>query len=342
METELYPFSAIVGQENMKRALILNLINPSLGGVLIRGEKGTAKSTAVRALVDILPEIEVVKDCIYNCRKGDDENHCEDCRNKETLEFEKSHMKIINLPISSTEDRVVGTLDIEEIIKKGEKKFEPGILAGANGNILYIDEVNLLEDHIVDLLLDAAAMGVNIIEREGVSHIHPAKFVLIGTMNPEEGDLRPQLIDRFGLVVDIAGEKEIENRVEIMKRRLAFEKNPKGFRERYSNEGVVLIKNIENAKEKLNRMTVDKGLFGLIAGITNYVGVDGHRADLAIIRTAMANAAFLGRNYIEKEDIYEGVKLALPHRMRRLPFEENILDLDYIKKIIKESKLIND
>ncbi|MEG0398113.1 MAG: AAA family ATPase, partial [Cetobacterium sp.] len=216
MEKKLYPFMAIVGQEKMKEALILNIINPNLGGVLIKGEKGTAKSTAVRALAQLLKN--------YN-------------------------MKVINLPISATEDRVVGTLDIEHAIKTGEKKFEKGILADADKNILYVDEINLLEDHIVDVLLDAAAMGINSIEREGISYSHSAKFILVGTMNPEEGDLRPQLLDRFGLVVNVAGEREIQKRVEVVKRRIKFEENPNLFIQEWIEEEEEIRKKIEDAKE---------------------------------------------------------------------------------------------
>jgi Mg-chelatase subunit ChlI len=214
-----YPFSAIVGQERMKKALLLNAINPRIGGVLIKGEKGTAKSTAVRALANLLPEIEVVEDCVFGCNPDEPNEMCEQCLRKSELKTVVRKMKVINLPIGSTEDRVVGTLDIEHAIKKGEKKFEPGILAEAHRNILYVDEVNLLDDHIVDVLLDAAAMGVNIIERGGVSYSHPSSFILVGTMNPEEGELRPQLLDRFGLCAEIEGINDAEARVEIIKRR---------------------------------------------------------------------------------------------------------------------------
>ena len=235
----LYPFTAIVGQEKMKEALILNIINPSLGGVLIRGEKGTAKSILVRALANLLAEREE-NSCEFHCEPDKIDNYCSQCSEKylkgEKIEKHKSTMKVINLPISATEDRVVGTLDIEYAIKTGEKKFEKGILAQSNRNILYVDEINLLDDHIVDVLLDSAAMGVNTIEREGISYSHPAKFVLVGTMNPEEGDLRPQLLDRFGLVVDVIGERETSKRVEVIKRRLDFEAEPEKFIKKYLAE----------------------------------------------------------------------------------------------------------
>ncbi|HEY3425053.1 MAG TPA: AAA family ATPase, partial [Negativicutes bacterium] len=215
--TAVYPFTAIVGQDDMKLTLILNVINPALGGVLIKGEKGTAKSTAVRALADLLPAMEVVRDCPFHCDPQDSNRMCETClkkvQAKQTLTISAAKMRVVELPVSATEDRVVGTLDIEHAIKHGEKKFEPGILAQANRNILYVDEINLLDDHVVDVLLDAAAMGINTVEREGVSYSHPARFVLVGTMNPEEGDIRPQLLDRFGLSVTVVGEHQPEQRV---------------------------------------------------------------------------------------------------------------------------------
>ncbi len=234
MSDVIFPFTAIVGQNEMKNALILNVINPAIGGVLIRGEKGTAKSTAVRALADLLPE-RVASKCPFHCDISRKENVCPYCLEEfeagRTPETEDVKMRVVELPLSATEDRVAGTLDLEYAIKTGKKKFEPGVLAKANGNILYVDEVNLLDDHIVDLLLDSAAMGRNYIEREGVSFTHPSKFILVGTMNPEEGDLRPQLLDRFGMAVDVKSEKEVESRMEVIKRRLEFEKDPDAFKE---------------------------------------------------------------------------------------------------------------
>ncbi|MDD4498694.1 MAG: ATP-binding protein, partial [Methanosarcinaceae archaeon] len=226
----IYPFTAIVGQERMKKALVLNLINPKIGGVLIRGEKGTAKSTAVRALASLLPEIEVVEGCSFGCDPHDRQEMCEACTKKAgKLKSAFRKMKVVDLPVSATEDRVVGTLDLECAIQKGEKRFDPGVLALANRGILYVDEINLLDDHIVDTLLDAAAMGVNTVEREGISFSHPASFVLVGTMNPEEGELRPQLLDRFGLCADIRGIGDPEARVELLRRKLGFEHDPEAF-----------------------------------------------------------------------------------------------------------------
>ena len=327
----LYPFTAIVGQEKMKEALILNIINPSLGGVLIRGEKGTAKSTLVRALANLLAEREE-NSCEFHCEPDKIDNYCSQCSEKylkgEKIEKHKSTMKVINLPISATEDRVVGTLDIEYAIKTGEKKFEKGILAQSNRNILYLD------DHIVDVLLDSAAMGVNTIEREGISYSHPAKFVLVGTMNPEEGDLRPQLLDRFGLVVDVIGERETSKRVEVIKRRLDFEAEPEKFIKKYLAEEEELKNRIENSKKILENIKCSDEIYELAAKISIALNVDGHRADIAVVKTAITIAAFENREEVIKEDMLRAAVLALPHRMRKTPFEDGILDKDQIEKLV--------
>jgi magnesium chelatase subunit I len=335
-----YPFCAIVGQEEMKRALILNMINPKLGGVLIRGEKGTAKSTAVRALADVLPERRELEGCRYSCDPDDDSFICDECR--ESMSNKKvvsRRMRVINLPVSATEDRVVGTIDIEHAIKFGEKRFEPGILAHANRNILYVDEINLLEDHLVDVLLDAAAMGVNSIEREGISFTHPSRFVLIGTMNPEEGDLRPQLLDRFGLVVNIEAEDDIEQRIEVVKRRLAYEEDPEAFSKLFSEEQILLGDRIEKAKMRLKNVTYSEDVLKLIAKISVSLDVDGHRADITMLKTALTNAAFRGSDRVGREDMSIAAKLSLPHRMRKRPFDESIIDLCDIEKMIEEADL---
>lgn len=333
----LYPFTAIVGQEKMKEALILNIINPSLGGVLIRGEKGTAKSTLVRALANLLAEREE-NSCEFHCEPDKIDNYCSQCSEKylkgEKIEKHKSTMKVINLPISATEDRVVGTLDIEYAIKTGEKKFEKGILAQSNRNILYVDEINLLDDHIVDVLLDSAAMGVNTIEREGISYSHPAKFVLVGTMNPEEGDLRPQLLDRFGLVVDVIGERETSKRVEVIKRRLDFEAEPEKFIKKYLAAEEELKNRIENSKKILENIKCSDEIYELAAKISIVLNVDGHRADIAVVKTAITIAAFENREEVIKEDMLRAAVLALPHRMRKTPFEDGILDKEQIEKLV--------
>ncbi|MEJ5226710.1 AAA family ATPase [Thermodesulfovibrio sp.] len=320
----IFPFTAIVDQEEMKLALILNLIDSSIGGVLIMGEKGTAKSTTVRALADLLPEIEVVKGCRFNCDPQGP--FCSDCLNKieknQALETEKKKMRVVELPLGITEDRVVGSLDIEYAIKRGEKRFEPGILADANRNFLYVDEVNLLEDHIVDLLLDSAAMGINTVEREGVSFVHPAKFILVGTMNPEEGELRPQLLDRFGLCVQVNSIRDKALRVEILKRKAEFDDEPEGFHRKWQNAQVELAEKIINAKERLKDLAINEESVSAVVDITAELNLDGHRADIVMLKAARAFAAFIGRTKITYEDIKKIAPLALRHRLKRLPFED--------------------
>jgi magnesium chelatase subunit I len=340
MRTGVYPFTAIVGQEEMKLALILNVINPVLGGVLIKGEKGTAKSTAVRALADLLPAMETVKDCPFHCDPKAQHHLCELCRQKikaaETLPTQTQKMRVVELPVSATEDRVVGTLDIERAIKNGEKKFEPGLLAQANRNILYVDEINLLDDHVVDVLLDAAAMGVNTVEREGVSYSHPARFVLVGTMNPEEGDIRPQLLDRFGLSVTVTGERQPEERVEVIKRRLAYEHDSEAFAKTYQKEQDKLGRTIMQARRLLPQVTIADALLTLVAQMAIQLKVDGHRADLTVIKAALTLAAFDGRDKVVTDDIKKAIRLALPHRMRRRPFEEAVFNWDEVEAMFKE------
>ena len=335
----VYPFTAIVGQEDMKLALILNVINPLLGGVLIKGEKGTAKSTAVRALADLLPAMEVSTGCPFHCDPADVSRLCDDCRGRseeQTLSVQSVKMRVVELPVSATEDRVVGTLDIEHAIKQGEKKFDPGILAQANRNILYVDEINLLDDHVVDVLLDAAAMGVNTVEREGVSYSHPARFVLVGTMNPEEGDIRPQLLDRFGLSVAVAGENRPECRVEVIKRRLSYEQDPAAFGQQHQAEQEQLAVRIMQASRLLPQVTIKDELLLLVAKLAIAFDVDGHRADITVIKTAITLAAFDGREEVEPEDVKKAARLALPHRMRRRPFEDGTLDWDKVEAVFAQ------
>lgn len=334
----VYPFTAIVRQEEMKLALILNVINPSLGGVLIKGEKGTAKSTAVRALAALLPAMQAAKGCRYHCNPERPNLLCDECRKKlsETgsLATEEIQMRVIELPVSATEDRVVGTLDIETAIQQGRKRFEPGILADANRNILYVDEINLLEDHIVDVLLDSAAMGVNTVEREGVSYAHPARFVLVGTMNPEEGDIRPQLLDRFALSVTVVGEHEPANRVEVIRRRLAYEKDADAFCGSYAEAQQKLAQQITAAQTMLDRVTIPDKQVAKVADMAIALGVDGHRADITVIKTALTHAAFFGRQEVSEEDLKAAVHLALPHRMRRRPFEDGALDWAQVESLL--------
>jgi magnesium chelatase subunit I len=320
----IFPFTAIVGQDRMKLALMVNVINPTVGGVLIMGEKGTAKSTAVRALAELLPDMEVVKGCPFNC----DPNGflCTSCQDLLTgdgqLHRDKRRMRVVELPLGITEDRLVGSLDIEHAIKRGEKKFEPGILAEANRNFLYVDEVNLLEDHIVDLLLDAAAMGVNTVEREGVSFVHPSRFILVGTMNPEEGDLRPQFLDRFGLCVRITSLQDKAARKEILKRRAAFDADSGAFLAQWGEEQGALARNIAGAQEKVRRMQFQDETLDKIVEVTAALGLDGHRGDIVIMRAALALAALRGNEAITADDVRDAAELALGHRMKRLPFED--------------------
>ncbi|MBQ1918319.1 ATP-binding protein [Schwartzia succinivorans] len=332
-----FPFTAIIGQEDMKKALILNVVNPRLGGVLIQGEKGTAKSTTVRALAELLPP----RPCIVGCRFHDDphdkSNWCDECHEKydnAEPETELLPMRVTELPVSATEDRVVGTLDIEAAIREGKRSFEPGILADANRNILYVDEINLLDDHVVDVLLDSAAMGINTVEREGISYSHPARFSLVGTMNPEEGDIRPQLLDRFALSVYITGEKDLDKRAEVIKRRLEYEDDPEAFNAKWAEEQEKEVHRIERAIKLLPQVTVTNEILRMAAEISITLGVEGHRADITLIKTAETIAAVDGHTEVTKEDLRTAARLALPHRMRRRPFEEQKLDWENVDKVI--------
>jgi len=333
MEKKAYCFTAIVGQEDMKTALILNAINPNLGGVLIRGEKGTAKSTAVRALAELLPARAEVSGCRFGCAPEEEAHMCAECKEKTEFETVWREMTVIDLPVSATEDRVVGTLDMEHAIKTGEKKFEPGILAKSNRNILYVDEVNLLDDHVVDVLLDSAAMGVNTVEREGVSYSHPARFILVGTMNPEEGDLRPQLIDRFALSVTVTGERDIEKRMAVVEKRLKYENSPDEFFEEFEPMQQKLRERIVKAQEIIDQIQYSRDVLERIARICIELDVNGHRADIVMLKTAMTLAAYSGRTDVIEEDVLEAAKLALPHRMRRNPFEDVQFDYAMVANI---------
>jgi len=336
----IYPFTAIVGQERMRRALVLNAVDHRIGGVLIRGERGTAKSTAARALAALLPGVEVVSDCRFGCDPHAPATWCTECKERhakgEKLPTCVRPTPFINLPVSATEDRVVGTLDIEKAIQKGERHFEPGVLAAANRGLLYIDEVNLLDDHVVDILLDSAAMGVNIVEREGISFTHPARFILVGTMNPEEGDLRPQLLDRFALAVDIRGITELRERVTIIERNLAFEKDPAGFRKHFQKSEDELSQQIVNARKLVDDVTYSSRDLLSIAALTSSLHVDGHRSDLVILKAARSQAAFDGRTAITNRDIALAAELALPHRIKRGPFQEEQVNMEDLSEKIDQ------
>ncbi len=338
----VYPFTAVVGQDLMRLALVLNAIDMRIGGVLIRGERGTGKSTAARALAALLPEMDVISDSPFNDDPTRPDTWSDYARDRysegQNIPTSKRKAAFVDLPVSATEDRVVGTLDIEKAIQKGEKHFESGVLASANRGILYIDEVNLLDDHIVDLLLDSAAMGVNIVEREGISFSHPARFILIGTMNPEEGDLRPQLLDRFALSVDVLGIRKSDDRIAILKRHVAYEENPEAFRQQWQQSEDSLAERILNARQIVDQVTYSTNDLRLIASLMADMHIDGHRADLVVLKTARANAAYEGRKSINDHDISLAIRLAIPHRLKRGPFADASAQLDKLDDMINEKR----
>ena len=339
LKRQILPFTSIVGQEEMKFALILNAINPRIGGVLIRGEKGTAKSTAVRALAELLDEISVVEGCPFNCSFQDVGEMCDLCyQNRDYLKSIVRKTPIVDLPLGATEDRVVGSLDVEKAIKEGIKALEPGILASANRGILYIDEVNLLDDHVADVLLDAAAMGVNVVEREGVSVAHPAKFILVGTMNPEEGELRPQLLDRFGLQVNVESIDDVDLRTKIVKISEEMDDNPLNFVEQFEPDQVLLKEQILAAKRMLGDVDISDELLKAMASACVDLGVKTHRAEIVITRTAKTIAAFEGRTDVSTEDIERAMKLALPHRMRNKPFEPPAVNQEQLEQALQDNQ----
>ncbi len=304
--THTYPFSALVGQDRLRLALLLCAVHPEIGGVLIRGEKGTAKSTAVRGLAAVLSAVD------------------DDAR-------------LVELPIGATEDRVVGSLDLQKVLRDGEHAFSPGLLARAHGGVLYVDEVNLLHDHLVDVLLDAAAMGRVHVEREGISHSHESRFVLIGTMNPEEGELRPQLLDRFGLTVDVAASRDVDVRVEVIRARMAFEADPQTFVERYAAADAELADRIAAARKMIGSVELPDNELRRIAALCAAFDVDGMRADLVVARTAVAHAAWRGATTVAEEDIRVAAELALPHRRRRDPFDDPGLDPERLEEAMQQA-----
>nr|WP_287848872.1 putative cobaltochelatase [Methanothrix sp.] len=335
------PFTSIVGQDDMRFALILNAINPRIGGVLIRGDKGTAKSTAVRSLADLLETIQVASDCPFNCNPENPEDMCDLCYQKSQsnqITAVEKKTPVVDLPLGATEDRVVGSLNVERAIKEGIKALEPGILAAANRGILYIDEVNLLDDHVADVLLDAAAMGVNIVEREGVSVAHPSKFILVGTMNPEEGEIRPQLLDRFGLQVSVAGIEDVEQRMQIAKIAEAFDLDPEGFAKEWQQEQVDMKQKISRARQLLSQVSMSDDFLRLIASTCIDLGVKTHRAEIVITRTAKTIAAFDGRTEVNQEDVKKAMELALAHRMRSRPFEPPTLNKERLEKSMSQKQ----
>ncbi|GGQ76188.1 putative cobaltochelatase [Streptomyces althioticus] len=334
--TTPFPFTAVVGQDDLRLALLLNAVSPSVGGVLVRGEKGTAKSTAVRALTSLLPDVAVVPGCRFSCDPASPDSGCPDGPHDGGGGGASRPARMVELPVGASEDRLVGALDIERALAEGVKAFEPGLLAAAHRGILYVDEVNLLHDHLVDLLLDAAAMGASYVEREGVSVRHAARFLLVGTMNPEEGELRPQLLDRFGLTVEVAASREPDQRVEVVRRRLAYDDDPAGFAARWAGEEAAVRRRIVAARELLPSVRLGDGALRQIAATCAAFEVDGMRADIVMARTATALAAWAGRTDVLAEDVRQAALLALPHRRRRNPFDAPGLDEEKLDDTLEE------
>jgi magnesium chelatase subunit D len=332
-----FPFSAVVGSDDMALALILTTISPEVGGVLVRGEKGTAKSTIVRALAAILPPIEVIEGDRFSTDPVSTEPS-PDGPFAADAPTQTRPVRLVELPVGATEDRVLGSLHLERALSHGRAEYEPGLLARAHRGILYVDEVNLLHDHLVDLLLDAAAMGRSTVERDGVSVAHAARFVLVGTMNPEEGELRPQLLDRFGLTVEVAAPRDPQTRVEVVRRRMAYDADPAGFVARYAAEEAQLTDRIVAARDLIGSVELDDAALLAIAEVCAAFDVDGMRADLVTARAAIAHAAWHGRLRVDREDIRAAARLALPHRRRRNPFDAPELDEDLLDKILGEDE----
>ena len=332
-----FPFTAIVGQTTMKRALILNAVNTRIGGVLIRGKKGTAKSTAVRSLAALLPEVSVLRGCPYSCPPENRQGLCQWCQpTGEDAPAVTRQVRIVDLPVGATEDRLVGSLDIEQAIRTGSRSFEPGLIATTHRGILYVDEVNLLNDHLVDVLLDAAAMGRNYVEREGISVSHAAEFILVGTMNPEEGDLRPQLLDRFGLAVEVDSAFTAEERQEVVRRRIAYEADPYSFMDAWQESEATERDRILRSQQLLSGVTVSDDILELITGICHEYQVDGLRADIVMYKTASTIAAYEGRDQVVADDVREAAEMALLHRQRRQPFQQPHLETEQLDQMMDE------
>jgi len=335
----IFPFTAIVGQEEMKLALILNVIDPKIGGVMIMGDRGTGKSTTVRALIDLLPEIEVVENDPFNSDPNDPELMSEEIREKlqrnEKLSVVRKKISMVDLPLGATEDRVCGTIDIEKALTEGVKAFEPGLLAKANRGILYVDEVNLLDDHLVDVLLDSAASGWNTVEREGISISHPARFILVGSGNPEEGELRPQLLDRFGMHAQIGTVKDATLRVKIVEQRANFDESPLEFRNNYNQSQQELTKKLIQARELLKKVEIDYDFRVKISQICSELNVDGLRGDIVTNRASKALAAFEGRTEVTPQDVFRVIPLCLRHRLRKDPLE-SIDSGDKVREVFKK------
>lgn len=339
---KILPFTSIIGQELLKEALILNAVNQDLMGVIIKGQRGTAKSVAVRAMAELLPEEDFSIDCPYGCSPEKDQPHCNICQEildgGGKLRAEKRKIRVVTLPLSATEDKVIGSINIEKALKGEPDAFEPGLLAKANRGIIYIDEINLLDDNIVDVLLDSAAMGFNTIEREGISITHPSKFILVGTMNPEEGELRPQLTDRLGLYVDVKGIEDIEQRVKIIDVMEEFDSDNNAFYLKYADEQKKLLEKINIAKSVLPQVRLQRDLKELIAKICVDFGIDGHRADILMSRCSKTIAALEGRKMVEKSDVERAAGFIIPHRVRRDPFDEEQPIQQKLQQLMQEQK----
>ena len=329
--TSPYPFSAIQGQEDMKLALQLSAIDASIGGVLVFGDRGTGKSTAIRGLAALMPKVPMVLGCPYNCDPGvtrsDPCSYCESLEDEGKLKVKSQQLPVVDLPLGATEDRVIGALDLEKALHQGEKAFEPGLLARAHRGFLYIDEVNLLEDHLVDALLDVAASGENVVEREGLSIRHPAKFVLVGSGNPEEGELRPQLLDRFGLSVDVRTPKDIDTRVKIVQLRDEFERDSIEFVKAWRRKDGVIRRKIEKARGALDEVEVPVDALESAARLCMALGTDGLRGELTLVRASRALAAFAGKKAVDTEHLWAVAPMVLRHRLRRDPLDESGSDI---------------
>ncbi len=321
-ENRILPFPALTGQEHVKQALLMLAVNPRLSGLLIRGEKGTAKSTAARSLARLLPRIKSNQGCRFGCAAVPSRSWCSECRERPKPAGVEKRPPFATLPLGITEDQLLGTFDLEQALKHGEKHFAPGLLARVNQGVLYVDELNLLDDHIVDLLLDSAASGVNYVEREGISIVHPAQFLLVGTMNPEEGELRPQLQDRFGLCAEIRTLSDPDQRVEIIERCLDFEANPRAFRAQWAKQEKALTAAIARARRILPKIEPNHDWYRAVVELSVSLGVHGHRADILMIKAAATLAALDGRKEILSADIETAATLVYPHRLKRLPFED--------------------
>src|SRR4051794_8138506 len=332
-----YPFSAVVGMADLKLALLVNAVSPAVGGVLLRGEKGTAKSTVVRGLAALLPPVRVVAGCRFSCDPAAPDPACPDGPHLPDAPAETRDARLVELPVGASEDRVVGSLDLERALGAGVKAYEPGLLARAHRGVLYVDEVNLLHDHLVDLLLDAAALGTSYVEREGVSVRHDARFLLVGTMNPEEGELRPQLLDRFGLTVEVSATRDPAERAEVVRRRLAFEDDPDGFAAGWREADAELAARIVAARQLLPTVVLSDAALRQVTSVCAAFEVDGLRADLVTARAAVALAAWAGRDRVIAEDVRQAARLALPHRRRRNPFDAPGLDDQQLEQALDDA-----